>query len=219
MEKISAVVFDMDGVIFDTERICLEAWKVLAERKGLEGIEDVCIRCIGSTTQETIRILNEVYGDRLDVEALHEEIRPLIFELIEKNGLPIKMGAKQILQALNERDIPIALASSTRYKTVCSQLEQAGFLKYFSVVVGGDMAKESKPAPDIYLEACRQLNILPQKAVAIEDSFKGIQSAHSAGMTTIMVPDILQPDEERLKIVDFKCDNLIQAMDVVLSLT
>lgn len=218
MNKIKAVVFDMDGVIFDTERLCLDGWKILAEREGLEGIEEVCIRCIGTTTPETIKILKAAYGEGLDIDRLHGELHEIVQKMIAENGMPVKPGVGDILGMLRDNGIPTALASSTRYETVCSQLKAAGFLDYFSVVIGGDMISKSKPEPDIYLAACEKLGVKPENTAAVEDSYNGIRSAHAAGMTTVMVPDIVQPDDEIMKKVDFRCEDLIRAKDILLTL-
>lgn len=218
MNKIKAVVFDMDGVIFDTERLCLDGWKILAAREGLEGIEEVCIRCIGTTTPETIRILKAAYGEELEIDRLHGELHRIVQKMIAENGMPVKPGVGEILGMLRDNGVPTALASSTKYETVCSQLKAAGFLDYFSAVIGGDMISKSKPEPDIYLAACERLGVKPENAAAIEDSYNGIRSAHAAGMTTVMVPDIVQTDEEIMKKVDFKCEDLIRAKDILLAL-
>ena len=98
--KISAVVFDMDGVIFDTERLSLECWKLLADREGLEGIEEVCKRCIGRTTPESIVILREAYGEGLDVAGLRAELSALMHKTIAERGMPIKTGVREILDFL-----------------------------------------------------------------------------------------------------------------------
>lgn len=208
---LSAVVFDMDGVIFDTERLCLDGWKLIAEKEGYENIEETCIRCIGTTTPETNRILRSTYGDELEIDRLHGELKKYIAEFVKKNGLPIKKGAAEILRGLKEMGLPLAIASSTKTETVKAQLDSAGFLRYFNAVIGGDMAGRSKPFPDIYLEACKVLEVLPEKAAAIEDSYNGIRAAHSAGMLTIMVPDIVPPDEEIKNLSDYICKDLSEA--------
>lgn len=218
MGKIKAVVFDMDGVIFDTERLCMDGWKILAEREGLEGIEEVCTRCIGTTTPETIRILREAYGEDLDINRLHGELHEIVGGMIEREGMPVKKGVSEILTALSEKGIPTAVASSTRYETVCAQLKSAGFIGFFREIIGGDMISKSKPEPDIYLAACEKLRVKPENAAAVEDSFNGIRSAYAAGMTTVMVPDIVRPNGEILKKVSHLCGDLIEARDVIMRL-
>ena len=215
--RISAVVFDMDGVLFDTERLTLIVWKQIAKRHGLENIEEVYHKAIGRTTEETKLLVHEAYLG-LDVDALYSELRKLMRSTIAEQGLPIKPYSREILEALREKKIPLALASSTRYETVKAQLGMTGYIDYFDVVIGGDMAEHSKPAPDIYIKACEKLGIAPDKAAAVEDSFNGIRSASVAGLYTVMVPDILQPDDELLKLVDAKCTDLNEAKEHLLGI-
>lgn len=215
--RISAVVFDMDGVLFDTERLTLIVWKQIAKRHGLENIEEVYHKAIGRTTEKTKLLVHEAYPG-LDVDALYSELRELMRSTIAEQGLPIKPYSREILEALREKKIPLALASSTRYETVKAQLGMTGYIDYFDVVIGGDMAEHSKPAPDIYIKACEKLGIAPDKAAAVEDSFNGIRSASVAGLYTVMVPDILQPDDELLKLVDAKCTDLNEAKEHLLGI-
>ncbi len=213
--KISAVVFDMDGVIFDTERLCIEAWRVIADREGLEGIEEVCYMCIGRNSRETERIVREHYGSGLDYDRLRHEVDHTVTAMLKSGGMPLKKGVREILGMLEKRQMPVALASSTRSDIVKAELGSEGLDKYFKVIVGGEMVSKSKPAPDIYLEACRRLGTPPENAAAVEDSFNGIRSAHSAGMRTVMVPDILQPDNELLPLCGIVCADLLEARDAL----
>ncbi len=200
-KKISAVVFDMDGVLLDTERLCLIVWKKIAEKYKLENVEEVYHRTIGRTTADTKLIVAETYP-QIDVEEVYGELRQVMHCTIAEDGLPVKPYAEDILKALKEKGVPIALASSTRQVTVEAQLQMAGFLQYFDAVIGGDTIENSKPAPDIYLAACKRLNVSPENAAAVEDSFNGVRSANAAGLYTFMVPDLLQPDDEMKKLAD-----------------
>lgn len=216
-KKITAVVFDMDGVLFDTEKLTMDVWKLLADKHGLTGVEDMYRKTIGRTTPETKQLVAETYPS-IDVDKLLEECRGLMKSIIAEKGLPIKDYSREILDALKSRGVPLALASSTRYATVCSQLEMAGYRDYFDVVIGGDMLTRSKPAPDIYLKACEKLGVLSDHAAAVEDSFNGVRSASAAGLHTVMVPDLVEPDEEILGLIHKKCTDLNEAKDYLLSI-
>lgn len=193
---MNAVVFDMDGVLFDTERLCEESWIRVAEQNGLPGMREIFPQCIGLNANDSRRIVVNAYGADFDYEGFREQASVWFWDYIEKNGLPVKKGVRELLGWLRENNWKIARASSTRRSSVLKHLEQAGIREYFSVVVTGDMVEHSKPQPDIYLLACRELGVLPGEAYAIEDSPNGIRSAYAAGMCPLMVPDMIAPDEE-----------------------
>ena len=213
MEQKKKVVFDMDGVIFDSERGCLNIWKELAEENGLKDMEKVFIRCIGTTVVSTRKILKDAYGEDFDVEYFQKEASVRFHEKYDDGRLPMLPGAKEVLEYLKDNGYIVGLASSTREATVKQQLTDAGLIGYFDHITCGDMLKVSKPEPDIYLLACKNLNVLPKEAIAIEDSYNGIRSAHRAGMLPIMVPDLIPADEE-MKELSFKIfNNLFEVID------
>ena len=193
---MKAVIFDMDGVIFDSERATYLCWKKVAEDHGLERMDEVYRRCIGVTLEVTRQICLDAYGEDFPYEQFAKEASELYHERYDGGRLPIKEGVREILSYLKGNGIPIAIASSTRQKRVTTQLDEAGLLSYFDAVVGGESVSRSKPAPDIFLFAAERLGIAPEDFVVIEDSFNGIRAAHAAGMQPVMVPDMLQPDEE-----------------------
>ncbi|MBR1422457.1 MAG: HAD family phosphatase [Ruminococcus sp.] len=202
LDDVRAFVFDMDGVIFDSERLGLRCWQIVADRYDLGDISEIAKKCIGRSTKDTMMIFDQAYGDKVSVENLYTEAKTVMGELIEKEGLPLKSGVFELLGFLKESGIKLGLASSTSYKTVCAELKGAGLLDFFEVVVGGDMIEHSKPEPDIYLLACEKLEVAPVNAACVEDSFNGIISASRAGLHTVMVPDMLIPTDEILKLVE-----------------
>lgn len=199
-ETYNTVVFDMDGVLFDTERLCQDSWLAVADEDGLPGMEEIFPRCIGLNANDSRRIVMEAYGEDFDYEGFRQRASEWFWDYIEKKGLPIKPGVREILAWLKENGWLVGLASSTRRSSVLNHLEQAGIREYFSAVVTGDMVEHSKPQPDIYLMACRELGAEPGQAYAIEDSPNGIRSAYAAGMTPLMVPDMIAPDEEMVRL-------------------
>lgn len=191
-----AVIFDMDGTIFDSERLVLDCWDKIGEKHGITGIREVFTRCIGTNKVRTKEIVYEAYGDSFPYDAFSKECSAVFHEKIDQSGLPVKKGTREILEFLKENRIPMGLASSTRVATVTEELKQAGLYDYFQVVMGGDQLSNSKPAPDIYLVTCAGMGVEPGNAYAVEDSYNGIRSAYAAGMKPIMVPDILPATDE-----------------------
>lgn len=197
---MKAVVFDMDGVLFDTEIVCMKAWMAIAEKNGLPDMEEIFPQCIGLNANDSRQIVLQAYGEDFDYPGFRQESSEWLQTYMAENGLPIKPGVPQILEWLKAAGYAIGLASSTRSSSVFRYLEQSGLKDYFSVVVTGDMVEHSKPMPDIYLMACTELGVEPEEAYAIEDSPNGIRSAHAAGMRPIMVPDMIAPDVEMQRL-------------------
>ena len=194
--QYQAVVFDMDGVIFDTERLVIEFWKEVAKKHNIPNIEHTCIQCLGTNRVRTREIFMENYGADFPFDPYCAEVTELFNTHYKGVPLPTKPGIRELLSYLQEQDIKVGLASSTAQHLVRDEIGTAGLLPYFQTLVCGDMVEHSKPAPDIFLKACEILNADPTKSIAIEDSFNGIRSAHCAGMTPIMVPDQVQPTDE-----------------------
>ena len=213
MGNFKAVVFDMDGVLFDTEIICLEAWKMVGEEYHIEDIERTAIGCIGLNLTDTKAFFQQKYGADIDFDFYKEECSRHMREFIDRDGLPLKPGVKEILTFLKEKGCRVALASSSSKSSVLKHIDRAGISGFFEVVVGGDMVEHSKPRPDIYLIACKELGVKPSEAIAIEDSPNGLRSAHAAGMMPIMVPDLIAPTAEIEKLLYARCDSLLNVRD------
>lgn len=195
-----AVVFDMDGVLFDTETLCKRSWIQIARKYNITDMESVFMQCVGTNANDTRALILKHYGQDFPYDDFCKETSRWFWEWIEQKGMPIKTGVRELLAYLKESGFQIGLASSSRKTSILHHLENAGIEAYFSVIVSGDMVEHSKPCPDIYLMACRQMQISPKGAYAIEDSPNGIRSAHAAGMLPIMVPDLIAPDEEMRRL-------------------
>lgn len=187
-----AVIFDMDGVIFDSERAYIDVFRSLCARDGIECDEDICLAVIGSNLDSTRQMFLDRYGEDFAFEKYYDECR----EVLSRIGFALKPGVHEIFKFLSKNHIPIALASSTSRESVTRMLTNAGLYEYFDAVICGDMVRYSKPHPEIFLTAAAAIGHSPDTCYVIEDSFNGIRAAHAAGMHPLMVPDILQPDEE-----------------------
>lgn len=210
---MKAVVFDMDGVLFDTEKLCRDSWMAVAEEKGLPGMAEIFPQCIGLNANDSKQIVLRVYGQDFAYEEFRQQASVWFWDYIEKNGLPVMPGAREILEWLTAHNWKVGLASSTRRSSVERHLEQAGLRSFFQTVVTGDMVEHSKPQPDIYLMACRELGVAPEDAFAIEDSPNGIRSAFAAKMTPLMVPDMIAPSEEMNLLCSRIFNNLFEVLE------
>ena len=186
----------MDGVLFDSERALRSCWQELGDRLGLGDMTGVYQECLGINTVSSGAILRRAYGEDFDWEGFRRESSALYLRRFGDGSLPVKPGAREILDFFRDRGLPLALASSTNGDLVRHFLGKAGLLSYFSVLVTGDMVSRSKPDPEIFLRACALLGIEPRQALVVEDSFNGVRAAWAGGMPVAMVPDLTAPDEE-----------------------
>lgn len=205
---MKTVVFDMDGVIFDTERRMKIFWQKEAERLGLDNIEEFYNECIGSTEQYCEQSYTDRYPNAPSFHEFLTRTADMFTAMNEREGMPLKPGIRELLTFLKEQGYRVGLASSTRIALIQKELEMEQLDTYFDVIVGGDQLQHSKPAPDIYLMACEQLGVDPASAYAIEDSYNGIRSAAAAGMKAIMVPDLLPPVPEIQELCTAVLDDL-----------
>lgn len=192
------IIFDMDGVLLDTEIIYMKAWEERAIKLSLDvdKIRAMVLACTGTTSKETKKIMIDTLGSKEALEQGLQYTSVYFRNYINENGIPVKEGAHKLLEFLKERNISIGLASSTKEQTVRQQMRDTGLYDYFDVILGGDNVVNGKPAPDIFLDCASKLSVDPGDCYVIEDSFNGIRAAHAAGMHPIMVPDLRQPDDE-----------------------
>ncbi len=215
------VIFDMDGVIFDSERLYIECDKEVALKYGIEDmdfVEEVCRKCIGVTSEGTLRIMKENFGENIPIDEMLKDSAALFKERSIGGQLPVKPGVNELLEYLKGKGIHTAIASSTKSDIVKRELNDAGLLGYFDEVVGGDMIEKSKPAPDSFLKAMEVLECGPEDCCIIEDSFNGIRAANASGGFPIMVPDILQPDEEIRSLAGVVMGSLFDVKEYFISL-
>ncbi len=199
---IGSIIFDMDGVIFDSERLYIECCLEAGKKLGLDQVTETCMRCIGVTREVTSKILLETYGSELLVERFTRDSAALFMDKYSKGLLGMKPGVTELLTYLKESGYRTAIASSTVTDIVEKELSEAQIRSFFDCIVGGDQVQRSKPNPDIFLRAAELLGESSGHCAVIEDSYNGIRAAKAAGMTAIMVPDLLEPNEEMKGLAD-----------------
>lgn len=205
-----AVIFDMDGLMFDTERVFIEAWDYAGEKIGIGKAGYMTLKTLGMSVSMSRELWIEEFGDKYNEQELRRHTKEFLTKYYAENQVPVKKGLYILLNYLRENGFRLAVASSSPRWEVESHLKDAAVSDYFQAVICGDMVTRSKPEPEIYLKACELLGEKPQDCFALEDSRNGILSAHRAGCRTIMVPDLWQPDEEILSVIAGKYDDLEQ---------
>ncbi len=208
-----AVVFDMDGVLFDSEKLCMDSWCAVAKEHDIPDMEIVFPKCIGTNMADTRTIVHDHYGEDFDFDSFRKEASGWFWDYIECNGMPVKKGVRELLDFLKDRNYNLGLASSSRRETIVKSLEKAGLLEYFPVIVSGDMVEHSKPDPQIFLMACERMGVQPGETYVIEDSYNGIRAAVAAGMRPIMVPDMLPVNEEMESLCPVILEDLLKVRD------
>lgn len=201
---VKAVVFDMDGVLFDTEKLTAESWEKAGEALGCSNVMSVISQFLGLNSVYQEKRFHELFGEDFPYEEFIEYGRKYSADYIAEHGIPVKPGVFELLDYLKGNGYLVAAASSTRYATVTRHFEDVGITGYFHKIIGGDLVEKSKPDPEIYLQAASALGVAPQDCMALEDSPNGLTSAYHAGMKTVMVPDTIQPTPE-LREMLFAC--------------
>ena len=207
---IKNIVFDMDGVLLDTEAVFMRCWKKLGEELHLPNVEETARKCIGITVTQTEALFQKEYGEKYPCESYVGAANAIFYRQEAEQGIPEKPGVHELFAYLKEQNYRIGLASSTQQQAVYRQMKAEGIFDDFDVIVCGDMVTKSKPNPDIYLKACELMKVDPKECYAVEDSYNGIRAAHAAGMKAIMVPDLLEPTPEILELTDQKFNSLME---------
>lgn len=192
---MKAFIFDMDGLMFDTERVFIGAWDYAGEKMGLGKAGYMVLRTLGMNTEACNQAWRDEFGADVDIQALWGYSREYLEDYYSRYTVSAKEGLHELLTYLHHQGYRMAVASSTKKAKVEHNLASAGVRSYFDVVVAGDMVAKSKPEPDIYLRAAAELGVDPVDCIALEDSRNGLLSAYAAGMQVIMVPDLWQPDD------------------------
>lgn len=194
--KYKAAIFDMDGLLLDTERIFMDAFKNTCAELNHKFDMSLFISIIGTNSVKTKDILTEGFGRGFNHDRFREVWIRHVDEYLSTNSIPLKEGAVDLLEKINSLPLPMAIATSTRYQDAVNTLESTCIIDFFKFVVGGDHVANGKPHPEIYLKTADKLGMSPVECIVFEDSENGVKSAHAAGMDVIQIPDLVTPTEE-----------------------
>lgn len=193
---IKGAIFDMDGLMLDTEKLLVKFWRQAAAEYGYDMTFEHVLSIRSLSRKYSIPLLKGIFGEEFPFEEVRSRRIKLMNSYIDENGFEIKKGLFELLDYLKEKGIRIAVATATDLERATIYLKKAGAFDYFDEIICGNMIKNGKPEPDIYIEAAKKLGLPAKECAALEDSPNGIKSAYSAGCRVIMIPDLSQPDDE-----------------------
>lgn len=210
-----AVIFDLDGTLTDTEKYYQITWPKAIEHYGYKAEPWMALELRSLGRPFAPQKFREWFGDDFDYMKVREYRKGLVEELVRERGIPLKPGALDILSWLRQHGILTALATANNFERTKRYLTKIGLFDYFDRIICADMVEYGKPAPDIYRYACEELDILPERAFAVEDSPNGVKSAYGAGCKVIMVPDLTEPDDELMKMLYARIDTLLEIKGII----
>jgi len=194
--RIGGAVFDMDGLLFDTERLAFNALKQVAAEWGYSLSWADYLRLVCIPEHEERRILRSLWGDDSPIGEIRKQQEGILNEAAEGDGPPVKSGVRELLALLSSVGIPTGVATQSPSARAKAYVEAAGLREAFRVVIGGDEVERRKPAPDLYLRAASLLGVSPKELLVFEDSESGVQAGLSAGCQVVVVPDLAEPPPE-----------------------
>ncbi len=193
---IKALLFDMDGLLLDSERVVQYSWNVAGKQLGYGKVGEHIYKTLGMNVTGRIAYFKQALGEEFPYDEFQALSRKAFFEVADNEGIPLKQGAKELISYAKQMGYRIGLVTSSRREYAVDILTKAGIFHYFDGCMFGDMVTKSKPDPEIYRKSAEILGVRPEYCIAFEDAPAGVESATAAGIDVIMIPDLVKPDEE-----------------------
>jgi len=203
-----ALVFDMDGLLLDTEGLYKRAWTQAAGEMGFKLTDSLYLKLIGITIADCEQVLVTAFGPDFELDAFRTRAASLYEELHTSEGIPLKPGVRELLEWARDNGIPCVVGTSTDQAEAKHRLEHHGLLDHFENVVGGDMVEKGKPHPDIFLLAIEVLDLPNSECLVLEDAHSGLRAAQAGGMRACLVPDMLPASDESRELAEGVFDSL-----------
>lgn len=209
---INGVIFDMDGLMFDTERMWATFWEPALAALGLEYKEGLAEAERGTAGETSRNIVRQFYGEDCDANAIIDSLHRVADEEFQK-PVPKKPGLDELLAWLDANHIPMAVASSSRMASIRHHLDGWGLTHYFKVIVSGEQFSASKPDPEIFLRAAEALGTARDRTLVLEDSYNGVRAGAAGHFVTVMVPDMAPANDEMRRLYTAECCDLYEVLD------
>ena len=209
---INGVIFDMDGLMFDTERMWATFWEPALAALGLEYKEGLAEAERGTAGETSRNIVRQFYGEDCDANAIIDSLHRVADEEFQK-PVPKKPGLDELLAWLDANHIPMAVASSSRVHVIEGNLNNWGLTHYFKALVSGQQVSASKPDPEIFLRAAEALGTQPGRTLVLEDSYNGVRAGAAGGFVTVMVPDMAPANDEMRRLYTAECRDLYEVLE------
>ena len=213
--RIRGVLFDMDGLVLDTEKLYTRFWMEACRFYGFSMTVEQALKMRSANAVLSEENLKSFFGPTVDYKKCRDKRVQLMDAFIEEQGVELKPGIFELLDALDHRGIPAAITSSSPKARIEQHLASVGLLHRFTAICSGHDVPHGKPAPDIYLHGATSLGLSPEVCLALEDSPAGILAAYRAGCIAVMVPDLDQPDRETEKLLSAKADSLLDVIGLL----
>ena len=193
---IKAIIFDMDGLMIDSERVTFECYQEILKGMNLTMDEEFYKTLLGKPLKGIYQRFYDVYGNNFPIEDVIKDVHALMAKRFETEGVPIKTGLKSLLEYLKENNYKTIVATSSNRDRVDTILSQAKITDYFDDSICGDEVTKGKPNPEVFLKSCQKLGVNVDEAIVLEDSEAGIQASYDAGIKVICIPDMKYPEKQ-----------------------
>ncbi len=214
--RFQAVAFDMDGVLLDTEKVYRMSWLANGQSIGIpkDEMNEICEKLAGGTKAHNGRVMKEKMGEDFDYLSFRQRTVDMVEKHLSEHGVELKTGVAETLITLKKLGVKLAVATSTDREKAIDRLTRAGIIDYFDAFVFGDEIEKGKPNPDIYLKACEKLGTSPDKTVGVEDSINGVTASSAAGLYTVMVIDLIKPNDYLRSTADKIYDTMPEMIEL-----
>ena len=214
-KKLAAVIFDMDGLMFDTEDMIRRTWDVVGPRMGYGKMGHHIFNTLGMNAAKRRSYFAGALGEDFPYDEFTVQYRKECEDYLDEYGVPIKEGLFELLDYLKANDIPMAVATGSSEFFAKEKLTKAGCIDYFQTIICGNMITHSKPDPEIYQKTCAEIGVACEESLALEDSPYGLLAAVAAGMYAIMVPDLIKDAGEVERKITAKLSSLPEVLTYI----